>query len=229
MRIRKARSAPEGAPDWVVTFGDMMSLLLCFLVLLWMISAATTEEEKARMIEGFQQGLLPSASEATNFDPDRTGGEARFLPGRENIPGSGAVLIDGNSVQRVQEQGVQIALAGPEAFDVGSWTLLPAAEVSLQTFADQHLHNRLGVRLTGFAEPGEAEGAQLSDDDELGYRRAKSVEAFLRAYTGSDGRWALEAERIHIATRGSRVVQGAIGPEMRRVELRLIETTSSLP
>ena len=34
MRIRKARSAPEGAPDWVVTFGDMMSLLLCFFVLL---------------------------------------------------------------------------------------------------------------------------------------------------------------------------------------------------
>ena len=133
MRIRKARSAPEGAPDWVVTFGDMMSLLLCFFVLLWMISAATTEEEKARMIEGFQQGLLPSASEATNFDPDRTGGEARFLPGRENIPGSGAVLIDGNSVQRVQEQGVQIALAGPEAFDVGSWTLLPARSTRTTT------------------------------------------------------------------------------------------------
>ena len=58
MRVRKARPAPEGVPDWVVTFGDMMSLLLCFFVLLWMISAATTEEEKARMIEGFQQGLL---------------------------------------------------------------------------------------------------------------------------------------------------------------------------
>jgi len=24
----------EGAPDWVVTFGDLMSLLLCFFVLL---------------------------------------------------------------------------------------------------------------------------------------------------------------------------------------------------
>ena len=229
MRVRKARSAPEGAPDWVVTFGDMMSLLLCFFVLLWMISAATTEEEKARMIEGFQQGLLPSESQATNLDPNRTGGEARFLPGREEIPGSGAVLIDGNTTQRVQEQGIQIALAGPEAFAKGSWSLLPGAEASLQIFADRHLHNRLGVRLTGFAEPGESDIAALADDDELGYRRAKSVEAFLRTYTGADGRWALEAERIHIATRGSRMVQGAIGPEMRRVELRLIETTSNLP
>ena len=26
----------------------------------------------------------------------------------------------------------------------------------------QHLHNRLGVRLTGFAEPGEAKVAQFS-------------------------------------------------------------------
>ena len=81
MRVRKARSAPEGAPDWVVTFGDMMSLLLCFFVLLWMISAATTEEEKARMIEGFQQGLLPSSSQATNFDPDR---KANFKSYKKN-------------------------------------------------------------------------------------------------------------------------------------------------
>ena len=34
-KIKKLQvEASEGAPAWVVTFGDLMSLLLCFFVLL---------------------------------------------------------------------------------------------------------------------------------------------------------------------------------------------------
>ena len=35
---------PAGVPDWIVSFGDMMSLLLCFFVLLF--SMGQTEQEK---------------------------------------------------------------------------------------------------------------------------------------------------------------------------------------
>ena len=179
------------------------------------------------MIEGFQQGLPPSSSQATNLIPTEPVAKHAFCRAERTFS-SGAVLIDGNSVQRVQEQGIQIALAGPEAFDVGSWTLLPAAEVSLRVFADQHLHNRLGVRLTGFAEPGEAKwpNCQTTMNLDIG---GPNLWKFFCGRTPARMILGLEAERIHIATRGSRVVQGAIGPEMRRVELRLIETTSNLP
>ena len=30
----KKKEAPAGAPEWVLTYGDMMSLLLCFFILL---------------------------------------------------------------------------------------------------------------------------------------------------------------------------------------------------
>jgi chemotaxis protein MotB len=41
----------KGAPAWVVTFGDMMSLLLCFFVLL--LSFSTMEMEKFKLVAGF--------------------------------------------------------------------------------------------------------------------------------------------------------------------------------
>jgi len=41
--------APAGAPEWVVTYGDMMSLLLTFFVLLFSMSEIKEEESKALM------------------------------------------------------------------------------------------------------------------------------------------------------------------------------------
>lgn len=41
----------KGAPEWVVTFGDMMSLLLCFFVLL--LSFSTMETERFKVIAGY--------------------------------------------------------------------------------------------------------------------------------------------------------------------------------
>jgi len=40
----------EGAPDWVVTFGDLMSLLLCFFVLL--LSFSETDRAKYKQVAG---------------------------------------------------------------------------------------------------------------------------------------------------------------------------------
>ena len=40
----------EGAPAWVVTFGDLMSLLLCFFVLL--LSFSEMDRNKYRIVSG---------------------------------------------------------------------------------------------------------------------------------------------------------------------------------
>jgi len=40
----------EGAPDWMVTFGDLMALLLCFFVLL--LSFSETDRAKYKEVAG---------------------------------------------------------------------------------------------------------------------------------------------------------------------------------
>lgn len=52
-----------GAPEWVVTFGDMMSLLLTFFVLL--LSFSTMEAQKFKVIAGFMREAFGVRSEQT--------------------------------------------------------------------------------------------------------------------------------------------------------------------
>lgn len=47
---RKKAEAPTGAPDWLVTFADLMSLLVCFFVLI--ISFSIQDKEKMQVVAG---------------------------------------------------------------------------------------------------------------------------------------------------------------------------------
>ena len=46
----KKKDAPAGAPMWIVTFSDLMSLLLCFFVLL--LTMAETKPKKFKLVSG---------------------------------------------------------------------------------------------------------------------------------------------------------------------------------
>ncbi|RKX74978.1 MAG: flagellar motor protein MotB [Spirochaetes bacterium] len=52
---RKKKKCPEGAPDWMLTYGDMVTLLLTFFVL--MFTTATIDEYELRMILAAFKGL----------------------------------------------------------------------------------------------------------------------------------------------------------------------------
>lgn len=54
-----APSGPRGVPPWIVTFGDLMSLLLCFFVLLW--SFSEMDVRKFRAIASSLHGTLGTA------------------------------------------------------------------------------------------------------------------------------------------------------------------------
>ncbi len=46
----KKRDKPSGAPDWMVTFADLMSILVCFFVLI--ISFSIQDKEKLQVVAG---------------------------------------------------------------------------------------------------------------------------------------------------------------------------------
>ena len=47
---RYRKLVPQGAPDWIVTFADLMSLLVCFFVLI--ISFSIQDKEKLQVVAG---------------------------------------------------------------------------------------------------------------------------------------------------------------------------------
>ena len=50
MSRRKKQSGPTGAPDWLVTFSDLMSILVCFFVLI--ISFSIQDKQKLQVVAG---------------------------------------------------------------------------------------------------------------------------------------------------------------------------------
>jgi chemotaxis protein MotB len=60
---------PEGTPAWVITFGDLMSLLLCFFVLL--LSFSEMDRNKYRIVSGSMKNAFGIQSKKPIFESPR--------------------------------------------------------------------------------------------------------------------------------------------------------------
>ena len=54
---RQRKQQVTGVPPWIVTFGDMMALLLCFFILLQMFSELKQEREYQRVITAIKDAF----------------------------------------------------------------------------------------------------------------------------------------------------------------------------
>jgi len=64
LALEKKAKQSKGAPKWVVTFADLMSLLMCFFVMLLSMSEVDIEKFKA-MIDGIDRGMHTKRSSKT--------------------------------------------------------------------------------------------------------------------------------------------------------------------
>lgn len=143
-RLREKRVRDEGSDGWELTFADMMTLLLCFFVLLAAISVVDVERYdtvSAALKEGLdaRTGLPAKAARETPPSP----APAPALPA-SSAPASLAELethlrqaFAGLESVRVvrREDGLAVRLAGPVFFELGSADLTPKAEAWLGTMA----------------------------------------------------------------------------------------------
>jgi chemotaxis protein MotB len=148
---------PEGAPEWMVTFADLMSLLLTFFVLL--LSFSNMEIVKFRTMAGSVRNALGLKSE---FDLSDVPMGNKLLPYEDPKEGEG----DGADTQglrdeleqmmrdeglpekasvRITSRGVALHIEGDILFDSGRTDLKATAEPILQRIAE--LVPRVGYRV----------------------------------------------------------------------------------
>jgi len=181
--IRKA-AGPEGAPEWALTYGDIMSLLLCLFVALVSMSevrhdrfqqAATSLQRAFGGHEG-DVGDLPVEAESLNTLIAKLSElEApKFTDKKGDSPDEG---IRGRNfrVTNVRE-GLQIVVGGKISFDRFSANLKPEArELVAQTAERIRGYNtKIVVRGHATREPL-PDGAPFKDARDLSYARAKTV------------------------------------------------------
>ena len=136
--------APPGVPEWVVTYGDMMSLLLTFFIMLVSMSELKQDGKLRELLNALQARFGPAAAAAVA--PGPTAAERNALTqsaadGAAGSAGVGKTRRDAAGRDGRHEGAAETppdalpALAGPAAFGQFSAAVLPTAGPTLDALA----------------------------------------------------------------------------------------------
>ncbi|MBN2212156.1 MAG: OmpA family protein [Sedimentisphaerales bacterium] len=185
---RKKKAAGGGAPEWMVTYGDMMGLLLCFFVILVSMSEMKQDERFQKVMEslrrafGYEGGIGMMTSE---MSPDNSMSkqmtELVMRQWQTKLGKSAEEGIEGeNPSVRTVREGLQYTVGGQISFEPGKAVLLQGAKKQLDIFADfsRGMNNKIRIRGHAARKPAEfyRPYANLYD---LSYARAVAVKDYL--------------------------------------------------
>ncbi len=168
------QECPAGVPDWVLTYGDMMSLLLCFFIMLYAIS--TLEVVKAQAVSDSIREALGGRKTGSNFPSRSMNSRSRLL----NITQGGKPIVapqgEHDRVMNIRDNAEQVR-GGVIPFEFDSDELTDAAKASLETVAGQLRGAPYKIEIRGHASVTEKSIYPRYWD--LGYTRAMAVKDHL--------------------------------------------------
>lgn len=222
---------PSGGdvPEWVLTYGDLMSLLLCFFILLAAFSEIKKPREYAAAVQSMQQALKVTGGRGII-----SGGRTRQQPRVMHVPevGHGDKMSESDSnnspmsgredaVSKIHE-GKLFAIGGSTGFEAGSWELAESDKDALRTLAEKVRGQNFKIMVRGHAWGIEDKSTGL-DYTDLSYRRARAAADFLAEECGIRRELlmpvAVGNSEPYVASREKNAPVGA----NRRVEVLLTE------
>ncbi len=188
MAVKKKKDSGGDIPEWVVTYGDLMSLLLCFFILLAAFSELKQEREFREVLEHIQEalgfrgglGVNDNQTQANNSSVSIQEELARRSDDKmeTNIHHESNVTGRHEKVTVISE-GQLFAIGGTISFEEASDQLTENAKAELRSQIAPRLRGQQYiVRIVGHAW-GDGELLSGFTHDELGYRRAQAVKDYL--------------------------------------------------
>ncbi len=194
--MAKKKEAPKAeVPEWVVTFGDLMSLLLCFFVLLVSFSEMKKPKEYKEVIDSINEALGVSGgmglahlleksdNSMVTFKEERAQSEGR----RKSTDRNRDPNVQGRqTLVNIVQEGARHAVGGSIMFDVGSFELTKRNQDMIRESVAPKIRGLNYIcPIVGHAWGIEEKRSGLGFD-ELGYKRAQAVKDFLVRECGVD-------------------------------------------
>jgi chemotaxis protein MotB len=181
---------PEGAPDWAVTYGDLMSLLLVFFVLI--ASYSTLDVIKYRNLVGSVQTALGTRDRTLDnpqLDSAPTAGIASAAEERERRwverEVEAAVREIGGPLEMIHSrEGLRIRIDGQVLFETGRSEVRSEAMPLLQRLAPPLRRYPYRLLVEGHTDDVPIETPVFPSNWELSAARAASVVRFLIGEAG---------------------------------------------
>lgn len=208
--MAQKKCPPEGAPAWMVSYGDMMSLLLTFFIMLFAMS--TMDEVKEQIVaETFSQQFgaattqnpVPGKNPISNSDRTqiKTTGRAKR---KDTLQGGNPVLSpqgDHSQIRTINPKRERVQ-GGVVYFELGSDELTDEGQSDVRMIADQVRGTPYNILVTGHTS--NERGIFENDLYTLGYNRARKV----------------RDELIKLGVNGRQIEVHSVGPD-RPVPLTL--------
>lgn len=199
---KKSRPQPAGVPEWVVTFGDLMSLLLTFFILLAAFSEIKQEREYLDVVRSIQKafgysggvGQLdtedpPANSQITSMDElINSIGQSVKMNEARNPSTAGP-----DPTSSYVAEGLKTVVGTTIPFEGGSHELTESTRAYLASEVVPKLKGlRFNVEVRGHAF-GREDRAAGGDVDQMSFMRAKAVKDFLVTQGIEPGRLTVTA------------------------------------
>jgi len=198
---------PEpGIPEWVVTFGDMMSLLLTFFIMLVSRSEIKEEERFAAMLESMRRQFGHDSTTASITPGESQQGSTAVphiaIQGRSRrkhlMKGGSDVQAVTGSQTRVQSirQGQNSTTGGKVLFPEDSVVLSERAKANLNMIAKQLAGKPQKLEIRGHASRKPVDPNLHADHWQLAFERCRAVMEYLVAQ-------GIDPNRIRLGSAGS--------------------------
>jgi chemotaxis protein MotB len=171
---KKIHDAEPHSPLWCLTYGDMVTQLTAFFMVLFVMATAKGVDRKA-VATGIREKFNHFKSYSGNPLRVRTvTGMAQYQGARANATIGPEITV--TAVAR----GRMIAIGGRTLFEKGSAQLRPSGYDTLRQIIDIVAGYRNPLEITGHASRNEVgPGSRFEDEWELSWRRARAVADYL--------------------------------------------------
>ena len=189
---KKEAEGPKGSPAYMTTYGDMMTLLLCFFVLL--VSFSTMEIEKFKAAVASLKGALSVLPYQTEVMPTETvlerpsRGEKRDKKSRRRtraVTSLRKIIREKHLENIIQvkdtDSGVHVTIGDPALFDSGKADIKPGILPVLNQIVDVVDSGDEIIRVEGHTDNVPIHTAEFANNWELSIARAMSVISYIQS------------------------------------------------
>ncbi|MBD3420591.1 MAG: OmpA family protein [Chitinivibrionales bacterium] len=194
---RKPEEQKKGAPEYMLTYGDMMTLLLCFFVMLlamstidpakFMVAASSFQNAFSGVLESF-----PTVMITEDVLTPRLGGNEQNKRMAVEAKRKIEQAIKREKMQdaikvKVTDSGIAIQIADPVGFDIGDAAIKPEFfDLLYQLVEIINIDPKAEIRIEGHTDNTPISTTRFPSNWELSASRALNVLKFMVERTGID-------------------------------------------
>jgi len=177
--------APEGAPEWLLTYGDIMTLLLCFFVILVSMSEIKKDERFQKVMESLRVAFGGYSGSVGNLPVENDPTNALIIKLLElQIPKmtdkKGDSDVEGIQGRRFRvtnvRDGIEVVVGGRITFDRFRAVLKPEARELIKKTAERLRGYNTKILVRGHSTREALPPDSIFEDArDLSYARARAV------------------------------------------------------